>query len=184
MDPLYVLRDHVMNKKPIHTDGNDIVFQNARFPKTTQTIFLNRATKEKFTLEALFFAHQHAESPRSVYVEACNKAGIKLVSFTDNQSLQAFLRGETDSSPCIDVSAITPAATPAPQVSEEERQAKRQKREDLQTIESYSIPMDESLLEEKEQNAKRLVAPKTSFSVAGGDTTYAENQSYHEYHRF
>jgi hypothetical protein len=115
MDPLYVLRDHVVNNKPVHPEGNDIVFQNnVRFPKSTQTIFKNRLTKEHFTLEALFFAYQHADSAPSAYMAACYKSGLKFVSLVDNQDLQAFLRGQIDSSPSIDVSAIAPAPTPAP----------------------------------------------------------------------
>eukprot|EP00026_Physarum_polycephalum_P002575 Phypoly_transcript_02582.p1 GENE.Phypoly_transcript_02582~~Phypoly_transcript_02582.p1 ORF type:complete len:537 (-),score=134.79 Phypoly_transcript_02582:289-1899(-) len=170
-DPLYVLRDHVINKKPVHTEGNDIVFQNnVRFPKSTQTIFQNRLTKEHFTLEALFFAYQHADSAPSAYISACNKAGLKFVSLVDNKDLQAFLRGQLDSSPSIDVSAIAPTPAPVPQPVDEERQAKRQKTEKLQDIE-----LDDTLLEEKKQNIERLEAtqPKASFVSFGGNTASA-----------
>jgi hypothetical protein len=166
-DPLYVLRDHVMNKKPIHVDGNDIVFQNIRFPKTTQTIFQNRLTKEHFTLEALFFANQHINSAHTAYIQACRGAGIKLVSLVDNKDLQAFLRGEIDSSPSIDVSAIAPAPAPVLQVQDEERQPKRQRREEkLQDIE-----LDDTLLEEKQAHIRHFESsqPKAVMIPLGGD---------------
>lgn len=172
MDPLFVLRDHVMNKKPIRVEGNDIVFQNnLRFPKTTPTIFQNRINKEKFNLDALYFAFQHADSAPSAYIPAANKAGIKFVSVMDNKDLQAFLRGEIESSPSIDLSAIAPAPAPAPpQVSEEERQAKRPKTENLQDLE-----LDEDLLAEKKQIQERLEASKVQSAFTAtttGDSTY------------
>lgn len=161
MDPLYVLRDHVVNKKPIKEDGDDLVFLNNRFPKSTQTIFQNRNTKEYFCLGDLYFAYQHADFSQGNYMAASKKAGLKYLSLVDNKDLQALLKGEIESSPSIDVSAINtstssaPTSTPAAS-TEEEKENNRQKTDNLQEIE-----MDEALLEEKKLNAERLEAPKT-----------------------
>ncbi len=102
MDPLYILRDHTVNHKPIVSDGDFIVFQNSlRYPKTTPTCFHNRVKNEPYTLEALYFAYQNADQPPSSYIAACNKIKCPVVSVMDNMELKSFLKGEKDSSPCI-----------------------------------------------------------------------------------
>lgn len=174
MDPLYVLRDHVVNKKSIREEGDDIVFTNARFPKATQTRFQNRINKEYFTIGVLYFAYQHSDLTQGNYVSACTKAGYKYLSLLDNKDLQAFLKGEIETSPSIDASAPIPApptaaaaATPA-SAADEDKDSKRQKTDNLQEIE-----LDETLLEEKKLNAERLEAPKALSTAAfAGDSTY------------
>ncbi|KAG0238228.1 accessory factor associated with RNA polymerase II [Actinomortierella wolfii] len=113
-DPLSLLRDFTVSKKPIAlvnadgavvtelTEATDVVFQDdtqsIKVPRTTTTTYRRGASDETYTLETLLFLLQRANQSVAEYsLEGATK-GIPIVSILDRRSVLDYLTGVTATS--------------------------------------------------------------------------------------
>ena len=106
-DPLTLLRQFNIAKKPILDRDDQIVFETFSFLKTAKTNYvIGRTTpKEYYTLEALLFILKNVNLSHPIYVQRAGAANVPVVRFPDRRDLLAYLNGEKDTSPSIDKSA-------------------------------------------------------------------------------
>ena len=81
-------------------------FSGTSYPRTTLTPYRTRDKKSFFPLDALCFFLEDAlnkNSTISQYLEAAHKQGVIPVSVVQKKDLLAYLKGEVDSSPFIDL---------------------------------------------------------------------------------
>jgi hypothetical protein len=112
-DPLSLLREYTVNKRPFTKDKDDnFVFGKFVIPGSTKTTFKSRRGRgEPYTLEAISFYLSHSTKQHSEYMVRdncydkkkssnaiekgqCAKLGVKAVSLIDKKDLLAYLEGE------------------------------------------------------------------------------------------
>lgn len=115
-DPLQLLREFTISKRPVLLEGDALVFEDMRFPRSTETSFRSlKGAGAHYTLEACWFMLQHQDTKFADYLVECSKHRFPKVSLVDRKELVSYLTGKIDSSPYI--SLISPAlisTTPAP----------------------------------------------------------------------
>lgn len=115
-DPLQLLREFTISKRPVLLEGDALVFGDMRFPRSTETSFRSlKGAGARYTLEACWFMLQHQDTKFADYLVECSKHRFPKVSLVDRKELVSYLTGKIDSSPYI--SLISPAlisTTPAP----------------------------------------------------------------------
>jgi len=115
-DPLQLLREFTVNKRPVVLDGDCLVFDGVRLARDTQTSFRSlKGQGPHYTLDACWFFLQHAETRFAEYLVECSKHRFPKVSLVDKKELLAYLTGKIDSSSFI--SLISPALMGPPSVS-------------------------------------------------------------------
>lgn len=113
-DPLSLLRDFTISKKPITlisssgnlatelTDASDVVFaddkQTFTFPRTTPTAYRRGNSDETYTLETLLFLLQRANQSVAEYSLEGAQKGIPIVSILDKRLVLDYLTGVTATS--------------------------------------------------------------------------------------
>ncbi|KAF9426658.1 accessory factor associated with RNA polymerase II [Podila epigama] len=113
-DPLSLLRDFTISKKPITlisasgnlatelTDASDVVFaddkQTYTFPRTTPTAYRRGNSDETYTLETLLFLLQRANQSVAEYSLEGAQKGIPIVSILDKRLVLDYLTGVTATS--------------------------------------------------------------------------------------
>jgi hypothetical protein len=111
MDPLTLLREATIAKRPVVLKDDNLVFGKTAFARKTLTAYRSGLTGagEFYAIDSLWFLLQHKTAAHGTYVAECGKQGIKAVSLPDKRNLLAFLEGKTDSSPSIDLANAPPA---------------------------------------------------------------------------
>lgn len=113
-DPLSLLRDFTISKKPITlvaangtlvtelTEATDVVFaddkQTFKFPRSTPTNYRRGASDETYTLETLLFLLQRAHLSVAEYSLEGAQKGIQIVSILDKRLVLDYLTGVTATS--------------------------------------------------------------------------------------
>lgn len=156
-DPLSLLRQYNVNKKPISEKGNQIIFGEYSWPKSVKTNYLiwgsgkEGTPKEYYTLESLLFLLKNVHLSHPVYVRQAATENINIVRRPDRKDLLAYLNGETATSASIDKSAPIEIPTTVKHVHEEQLQNEVVKKPRLEEGEVQRA---------KDQLAARLDAPK------------------------
>lgn len=169
MDPLAALRDIIKAHQTPTIDGEYFVFGDYKFHKSVPTGLVNSTTRQPYSLESLNFVIANADTPHTKYLLACSKAKIGMITLADKKDVIAYLKGEIDT--CASLATEAPEIDPSlvahtVHTASEERNPKRQKVDTLVDLE-----LDDKLLQEKQEIASRLDAPKVK-------TTVSEDMAY------
>ncbi|KAF9977326.1 hypothetical protein BGZ73_006367 [Actinomortierella ambigua] len=184
-DPLSLLRDFTVSKKPITlvnadggvvtelTEATDVVFQDdtqsIKVPRTTATTYRRGASEDTYTLETLLFLLQRANQSVAEYsLEGATK-GIPIVSILDRRSVLDYLTGVTATSANIVQQADTSkrAADQATDIDTESATKKPK-------ISNQSAYGDEAEILRAIISKERLC--KTTASVLRGNRSFANIQ--------
>lgn len=112
-DPLQLLREFTITKRPVVLEGDDLVFDDVRLPRNTETSFRSlKGAGAHYTLDACWFMLQHEDTKFPAYIAECSKLRFPKVSLVDKKELISYLTGRIDSSPFI--SLISPALITTP----------------------------------------------------------------------
>ncbi|XP_035204889.1 parafibromin-like [Stegodyphus dumicola] len=90
VDPLSILREYNVNKKPITERNNQIIFGEYSWPKTVETNYLElwrkkAAIKKYYTLESLLFFLKNAHLFHPEYVRKAEAENIPAVRRPDRK---------------------------------------------------------------------------------------------------
>mmetsp|Transcript_66978 Transcript_66978/g.111249 ORF Transcript_66978/g.111249 Transcript_66978/m.111249 type:complete len:517 (-) Transcript_66978:373-1923(-) len=103
-DPLTLLREYTIAKRPIELKGEHICFGNTAFDRSTFTAYRSRdVSKGFYAIDSLWFLSQNADRPHPEYIAKCQKEGIKPVTFQDRRNLLDFLTGKIETSAQVDI---------------------------------------------------------------------------------
>ena len=119
-DPLTLLRDFTVAKKPVVVKDDHIAFGRTLFDRKAPTAYRAAASGGGgfYSIESLWFLLKHADATHANYVGECGKQQLKAVTLLDKRNLLAFLRGEVESTASIDF-ANAPAVQPVSSSAEE-----------------------------------------------------------------
>lgn len=115
MDPLTLLREFTIGKRPVEEDGDFLVFDDVKFEKSANTNYRLGSDNYLRLDVAWFFAKTFASNPNASfadYVKESRERGLPWVSGVDRRDLLAYLTGEASTSAKID--PIAPTATAVP----------------------------------------------------------------------
>lgn len=117
VDPLQLLREYTMARRPVVMEGDNLVFGEIRLPRSTETAFRSlKGQGPHYTLDACWFLLQHEDTKFPEYLVECSKHRFPKVSLVDKKELIAYLTGRSSSSPHISIIApalALPSAMPA-----------------------------------------------------------------------
>ena len=105
MDPLSLLREYTIGKRPITLDGNHVVFGATRYARNAPTAYRTTVSTIRggfYTVDALWFLLQNAEAKHSDYIKHCTAQDFVAVSLPDKKPVLAYLRGQVESSTAVD----------------------------------------------------------------------------------
>jgi hypothetical protein len=105
-DPLTLLREFTMGKKPITLEGEYVVFGDVRFERTAKTAYRQGGGAESgeyYQIDALWALLQMGDKTAD-YVKFCGDNRIKTTHITDRRTLLKYLRGEVADAKNIDYS--------------------------------------------------------------------------------
>jgi hypothetical protein len=107
-DPLTLLRDFTVAKKPITLEGDHIVFGRTRFPRGALTAYRQSAgSKDYYSLDAAWSLLQKGAKTNAQYAQWCGERGITPIGFRDRDALLEYLKGQSESSANVDYSGYT-----------------------------------------------------------------------------
>lgn len=91
-DPLSLLREYIIKKKPVSHDETHIIIGDLRFPRTTLTAYKqDRGRGDPYPLEALYFLLQRPQlagaAKTRAYNEECRTLGFSRVLLAGLHSL-------------------------------------------------------------------------------------------------
>ncbi|PXF47724.1 Cell division cycle protein 73 [Gracilariopsis chorda] len=103
--PLAELRRAINMRANIHMDENHIIIDsNTRLDKAAPTEFHSmRGRGTPYALATLYLQYTHHDKPYTDYYNACDKANTGHVLPVDKRDVVAYLRGEIDTSPNIEI---------------------------------------------------------------------------------
>ncbi|GAB1597652.1 parafibromin-like [Argonauta hians] len=110
-DVLSILRQYNISKKEIIDKGDQVIFGEFAWPKSTKTNYIVWGTgkdgicKEYYTLDCILFLLKNVQLAHPVYVGEAAAADVTVVRRPDRKDLLAFLNGEISTSTSIDKSA-------------------------------------------------------------------------------
>ena len=107
-DPLTLLREFTVEKKPILLEGDHIVFGKTRFDRKAPTAYRAGSAGEYYPIDSLWAILQKDPSQPNVtageYVAFCGSQAIKPVGITDRKKLVEYLTGKLAESKSVDYS--------------------------------------------------------------------------------
>ncbi|KAG6617929.1 parafibromin-like protein [Phytophthora cinnamomi] len=104
LEALRLLRQHLIEGKPVAVEGEHLVFRDAggaelrRLPKHSATAYHSKKLDKSYDLLAVYTCFAHAELGFSDYVLKCREQKAAMVSTVDKKELVAFLRGDIEAS--------------------------------------------------------------------------------------
>ena len=102
-DPLTLLREHTINKKPITLTADHVVFGTTRFARSALTAYRERnGAGEYYPTASLAFLLQNRADSHPVFVRKCGQENIKAVTFTDRRQLLQYLDGQLETCAAVD----------------------------------------------------------------------------------
>jgi hypothetical protein len=114
-DPLTLMREFAIAKKPIALEGEYIVIGRTRFPRAAKTAYRNTSTKDTFyQIDSVWSILQNKK--RAEYVQFCGLQNIPVVHLRDRKSLLDYLQGGEADTQAIDYSqyvAVQPVSAEA-----------------------------------------------------------------------
>ncbi|KAF9379573.1 accessory factor associated with RNA polymerase II [Podila verticillata] len=185
-DPLSLLRDFTISKKPITlisssgnlatelTDASDVVFaddkQTFTFPRTTPTAYRRGNSDETYTLETLLFLLQRANQSVAEYSLEGAQKGIPIVSILDKRLVLDYLTGVTATSANIVYQSSEQSKRSADEVANDtpDEASKKQK------ITTMTTHGDENEVLRQIISKERLA--RTTASVLRGNKSFANIQ--------
>ncbi|KAG0337522.1 accessory factor associated with RNA polymerase II [Podila horticola] len=184
-DPLSLLRDFTISKKPITligstgnlatelTDASDVVFaddkQTFTFPRTTPTAYRRGNSDETYTLETLLFLLQRANQSVAEYSLEGAQKGIPIVSILDKRLVLDYLTGVTATSANIVYQSETSKRSAEEVTNDTQDEASKK-----QKITSMTTHGDENEVLRQIISKERLA--KTTASVLRGNKSFANIQ--------
>ncbi len=102
-DPLSLLREYIIKKKPVSHDETHIIIGDLRFPRNTLTAYKqDRGRGDPYPLEALYFLLQRPQlagaAKTRAYNEECRTLGFSRVLLANQKDVLAYLTGKTETS--------------------------------------------------------------------------------------
>ncbi|KAG0026982.1 accessory factor associated with RNA polymerase II [Podila clonocystis] len=184
-DPLSLLRDFTISKKPITlisstgnlatelTDASDVVFaddkQTFTFPRTTPTAYRRGNSDETYTLETLLFLLQRANQSVAEYSLEGAQKGIPIVSILDKRLVLDYLTGVTATSANIVYQSETSKRSTDEVANDTQDEASKK-----QKITSMTTHGDENEVLRQIISKERLA--RTTASVLRGNKSFANIQ--------
>ncbi len=153
-DPLSLLRESFVNKRPMKHDDYSIFIGDLRFPRNTVTAYKqDRGRGTPYTLDALYFLLQRPNlagaANTKAYQEATRAENFPKVLLADQKDVLSYLQGKTETSQYL-ISIDESAAISVPMPSSERAENKRQREEAKLEV------LDSELLESKRRLAEHL----------------------------
>lgn len=109
-DPLTLLREFTITKRPIELQGEHLVFGSTRFARSAQTAYREKGgTGEYYAIDSLWFLLENVSEKHGIYVQKCSQQGVKPVSLPDRKLLLQYLNGEVSESSSVDYARYKPA---------------------------------------------------------------------------
>jgi len=113
VDPLQLLREYTMARRPVVLEGDHLVFGEVRLPRATETAFRSlKGQGPPYTLDACWFLLQHEDAKFPDYLVECSRRRFPKVSLVDKKDLLAYLSGRSTSAP-LHLSSASLLAAPA-----------------------------------------------------------------------
>ncbi|KAL6064114.1 accessory factor associated with RNA polymerase II [Balamuthia mandrillaris] len=121
-DPLTLLREFTIAKKPVILSGDDLVFDGVRFPRSVDTNFNSlRGRGPPYPLDACWFMLLNQDKKHADYLMEANKRKFSKISLVDKKDLVDYLTGRIQTCPSINTDlAFGPAAVAAPSSASDE----------------------------------------------------------------
>eukprot|EP00357_Protocruzia_adherens_P012608 CAMPEP_0114982990 /NCGR_PEP_ID=MMETSP0216-20121206/6442_1 /TAXON_ID=223996 /ORGANISM="Protocruzia adherens, Strain Boccale" /LENGTH=474 /DNA_ID=CAMNT_0002344905 /DNA_START=25 /DNA_END=1449 /DNA_ORIENTATION=- len=104
-DPLQLLRDYTISKKPIILKDQKLNFGSSRFDLNQATPWKSVEGSKHYTLGALWlFLEHHKDGVVNLgrYLEGRKQLGVEIVSAPDRTSIKDYFSGKVDTTDCID----------------------------------------------------------------------------------
>ncbi len=85
-DPLSLLREFTISKKPVILENDIFKFESATYPRSVVTTFRSkRGEGPPYSLDAVWFMLQHADKKYTEYLAECRKYKFPSVSLIDKK---------------------------------------------------------------------------------------------------
>ena len=108
-DPLTLLREFTIAKRPIELQGEHIVFGTTRFARSAPTAYRERGgAGNYYTTDSLWFLLENVNEKHGPYVQKCGQQNIPPVSLPDKKLLLQYLKGEVTESSSVDYARYQP----------------------------------------------------------------------------
>ena len=109
-DPLGLLRNCLVESKPIRSTDEDLIFaEDVVVSKDALTNYRSKkGTDEFYTLGAIWFCIVTKDLSYTDYLSKCAEQGVPRVSLIDRKPLITYVTGETDVMPYLDLTVPIP----------------------------------------------------------------------------
>ena len=102
-DVLSLFRDFVTSGRPVSLADDNLLFGSIAVPRSTETCYRSkRGATSYYTIETVWFCHQHKDDAYGAYVQAARAQQIPTVSAVDRADVLNYVTGEIASSQNID----------------------------------------------------------------------------------
>ena len=157
-DPLTLLRDFTVAKRPIELQGEHIVFGSTRFARSAPTAYREKGgAGDYYATDALWFLLENSSLGHGAYVQKCGQQGVKVVSLADRKRLLQYLQGEVAESSAVDYARYQPVQ---PEVADE----RVTETIDIKAEEEEEEVDEAKRAEEEEKRLKQMSEAKAAFA--------------------
>mmetsp|Transcript_49101 Transcript_49101/g.71996 ORF Transcript_49101/g.71996 Transcript_49101/m.71996 type:complete len:520 (-) Transcript_49101:75-1634(-) len=194
-DPLSLLREQFVNKKPLAHDDTHITIGDLKFPRSILTTYKqDRGRGAPYPLDALYYLlqkpHLAGATKTRAYKEECKLHNFQSVLIADQKDVLAYLTGKQETSQYLvsveELTTIVPQPSEAPVTAKaaEKAAGEKRKREEptldmtdekmVEAKKDLEIRLDSmapSLLHGPEEKKKARVPPLDELNVAIEPTT-------------
>lgn len=160
-DPLSLLREHIINKKPVSHDDTHIITGDLKFPRSVLTAYKqDRGRGDPYPLEAIYYLlqkpHLAGAAKTRLYAEECKVHNFQRVLLADQKDVLAYMTGKQDTSQYL-VSVEELTALAVPQSQEVPAAAKVPERPEKRKREEVTLDMtDEKTIASKKALGERI----------------------------
>jgi len=160
-DPLSLLREHIINKKPVSHDDTHIITGDLKFPRNVLTAYKqDRGRGDPYQLEAIYYLlqkpHLAGAAKTRLYNEECKVHNFQRVLLADQKDVLAYMTGKQETSQYL-VSVEELTAIAAPPAQEVQVAAKAADKPEKRKREEITLDMtDEKTVESKKALGERI----------------------------
>lgn len=160
-DPLSLLREHIINKKPVSHDDTHIITGDLKFPRNVLTAYKqDRGRGDPYSLEAIYYLlqkpHLAGAAKTRLYAEECKVHNFQRVLLADQKDVLAYMTGKQETSQYL-VSVEELTAIAVPQSQEAPTAAKVAEKPEKRKREEVTLDMtDEKTVESKKALGERI----------------------------
>ena len=160
-DPLSLLREHIINKKPVSHDDTHIITGDLKFPRNVLTAYKqDRGRGDPYSLEAIYYLlqkpHLAGAAKTRLYAEECKVHNFQRVLLADQKDVLAYMTGKQETSQYL-VSVEELTAIAVPQSQEVPAAAKAAEKPEKRKREEVTLDMaDEKTVESKKALGERI----------------------------